>query len=110
MSDRSDKLLVEDIWESIDKILRYTAGMNEATFKKQEMVVDAVIRNFEIIGEAASKISDEYARAHADVPFRQMTKLRNRLIHGYFIISLHVLWSEISRDIPAWKTQIEKIK
>ena len=110
MSERSNELLVIDIRDSIDKILRYTAGMKKAAFMENEMVVDAVIRNFEIIGEAAAQISKEFIQAHASVPFRKMNKLRNHLIHGYAYVSLEMLWKEISRDIPAWKTQIEKIK
>jgi uncharacterized protein with HEPN domain len=110
MSERSNELLVIDIRDSINKIMRYTAGMKKAEFMANEMAIDAVIRNFEIIGEAASQISKEFIHTHANVPFRKMNKLRNHLIHGYAYVSLEMLWKEISKDIPAWKTQIEKLK
>jgi len=71
------------------------------------MVVDAVVRNFEIIGEAASQISKEFVYVHADVPFRKMIRLRNSFIHGYFGVNLHILWNEILNDVPAWKKKLE---
>jgi uncharacterized protein with HEPN domain len=100
MSKRSDELLVADIHEAIDKIQRYTDGMDEAEFTAQDLVVDAVIRNIEVIGEAASKLSEDYVQAHAAVPFRKITATRNRLIHGYFGINLSILWRVVREDLP----------
>jgi uncharacterized protein with HEPN domain len=100
MSKRSDELLVADIREAVDKIQRYTSDMDETAFTAQELVVDAVIRNIEVIGEAAAKLSEEYIQTHADVPFRKMTATRNRLIHGYFGINISILWRVVREDLP----------
>ncbi|MCL1910511.1 MAG: DUF86 domain-containing protein, partial [Kiritimatiellaeota bacterium] len=107
MSDRSDELLVADIREAVDKITRYTTGMNEAEFAANDLTVDAVIRNIEVMGEAASKLSDDFVKTHADTPFRQMTALRNRLIHGYFGVSLPILWRVVQDDIPMLKKTLK---
>jgi len=108
MSDRSDELLVCDMRDAVEKILRYTAGMSEADFVGNEILVDAVIRNVEVIGEATSKLSDEYVKTHAGTPFRQMTAMRNRLIHGYFGVSLPILWRVVKDDIPLLKTNLSE--
>ena len=109
MSSRSDALLLADMREAVDKILRYVVNMTEAEFAANDLTMDAVIRNIEVMGEAASKLSDEYVEAHADVPFRQMTALRNRLIHGYFGISLPILWKVIQDDLPPLKHQLSSM-
>ena len=110
MSKRSDKLLVLDIREAVEKILLYTAGMNEAEFMAHGMTVDAVIRNIEVIGEAASKFSSDHVETHTRIPYRQMTAMRNRLIHAYFGVSLPVLWKVVQDEIPLLKKQLDAIK
>ena len=107
MSKRSDKTLLIDIREAVDKILSYTAGLNGESFAGNGMIADAVIRNFEIIGEAASNLSDDFVKQHAEIPFRQMTSMRNRLIHGYFGVNLATLWQVIRDDIPLLKKQLD---
>jgi len=109
MSRRPDELLVADIREAVEKVLLYTAGMGEVEFMGHGMAVDAVIRNVEVMGEAASNISDDYAKAHANVPFRKMAALRNRLIHGYFKINLPILWQIVKEDIPFLKIELSKM-
>ena len=109
MSKRSDDLLVADICEAGEKILRYTAGMDEAAFIAHELTVDAVIRNIEIMGEAASILSDEFKQTHAETPFRQMTALRNRVIHGYFGVSLPIIWRVVRDDLPLLLKQFKNV-
>jgi len=109
-SGRSDELLVCDMREAVEKILRYTAGMDEPGFMACEITVDAVIRNVEIIGEAATKLSDGFVIKHADIPFRQMAAMRNRLIHGYFGVSIPILWRVVRDDIPLLQNDLSKIQ
>jgi len=71
------------------------------------MMVDAVIRNFEIIGEAAANLSDDFAKQHAEIPFQKMAAMRNRLIHGYFGVNLGTLWQVVRDDIPLLKKQLD---
>jgi uncharacterized protein with HEPN domain len=66
-----------------DKVLAYTAGLDQTGFVSNELVYDATVRNLELIGEAATHIPDEVRKANPDIPWRMVIATRNRLIHGY---------------------------
>ncbi len=88
-SSRDWSFRIKDILQAIDSIEQYTKNMTVSEFKKNKLVVDAVIRNFEIIGEASVHIPDAFRSAHPDVPWKQMTAMRNILIHEkYAFVSL----------------------
>lgn len=97
MSSRDDKLLLLDMLESAEKIQRYTANLNFDEFLEQEIVLDAVARNFEIIGEAANRISTNYKNANPQIEWTRMRGLRNRIIHDYFGID-HEIMGTILQD------------
>lgn len=86
---------------AIAKIHRYTAGMDYPTFAADERTIDAVIRNFSVIGEAASQLPDEYVVRQPSIPWNEMRGMRNVIIHEYFGISLPILWETIQNDLPA---------
>jgi len=97
------------ILQAIERIDRYTADMSEAKFLASEITQDAVIRNFEIIGEASRNIernSPEFAAAHPDLPLINAYEMRNALAHGYFRVDLEILWKTIQSDLPALQRQI----
>ncbi len=83
MSKRSPELLVEDIWESIDKIDRYSKGMTQDNFQRDEKTIDAVVRNLEIIGEAASRMPEDFTDQHSEIEWVKIIGLRNRIVHEY---------------------------
>lgn len=83
-SERKYKHFLEDIIESISKILKYTESYNFDTFKNDERTVDAVIRNFEIIGEASNKIPKNIKEKYSNVPWDEMYRMRNKAIHEYY--------------------------
>ena len=84
MSKRQWRLFVEDIIESIDLIESYVEGMDFRKFSDDRKAIDAVVRNFEIIGEAARNIPDEIKEKYEDIDWRGMIGLRNRIVHEYF--------------------------
>ncbi len=111
MSDAALRLVdyLEHIQQAIDKIERYTAGMNEAAFLADELVQDAVIRNFEIIGEASRNILKRYPDAAIDPIRPSLTAaygMRNVLAHGYTEVDLQVVWVAIERDLPALRQRL----
>jgi uncharacterized protein with HEPN domain len=98
------------ILQAIERIGTYTDDIDEAGFLENEMVQDAVIRNIEIIGEAARNIAKhqpEFASKHSNVPWEDMYWMRNRVSHGYFSVDLEVIWNTIKRDIPELQQQIQ---
>jgi uncharacterized protein with HEPN domain len=104
---KKDELRVPDflahILQAIERINTYTDDLDEVGFLENKMVQDAVIRNIEIIGEAARNIEKhhpDFASKHPDVPWEDMYWMRNRLSHGYFSVDLDVIWNTIQRDIP----------
>ncbi|MCD6093211.1 MAG: DUF86 domain-containing protein [Candidatus Omnitrophica bacterium] len=106
---RSYKMFAEDIVEAINKIGRYIKGLTSETFAENEMVVDAVIRNLEIIGEASSNIPEDVREKCPDIPWRRMIGLRNITIHEYFGVDLGIIWEIINRNLPETKPKIEAI-
>jgi uncharacterized protein with HEPN domain len=82
------------------KILRFTEGMIQEDFVGDERTQYAVIALLEIIGEAASKVGPDFKQAHPDVPWRELTGLRNHLIHGYDVVDLDIVWRTVQEDLP----------
>ncbi len=80
--------------------------MTASEFKKNKLVVDAVIRNFEIIGEASTHIPHTFRTTHPHVPWKQMTAMRNVLIHEYFGVNLGTVWQTVQTRLPTLKQQL----
>jgi uncharacterized protein with HEPN domain len=99
--------LFEDILNAIIKIESYIAGVSYNEFCESPMIVDAVIRNFEIIGEAANKIQSDIRDKYPAVEWRQMIGFRNILIHDYFEIDVESVWDTIRNNLPVLKMHIE---
>jgi uncharacterized protein with HEPN domain len=91
---------VADIVDAIEKIHTFVVGMDYASFAADEKTVFAVTRAFEIIGEAAKKISDETRSRYASIPWKSMAGMRDMLIHAYFGVDTQVLWQTIQCDLP----------
>ena len=92
MSKRSLALLVEDLWESIEKIERYTEGMTQDSFQNDEKTTDAVVRNLEIIGEAAGRLPKEFTDRHSKIEWVKIKGLRNRIVHDslWFALTIRI--------------------
>lgn len=109
MSERSTDVPLEDIRECLAKILSYTKGLDEGTFIENSLVVDAVLRNIEVMGEASSKLPDSFVNAHPDVEWHKMIGMRNRLIHGYFGVSLKLVWQTIQTSMPELQEKLHRL-
>ena len=109
MKQRNDAVYVNDILESINLIVNYVQDKSEFEFSTNLLLQDAVIRRFEIIGEAASKISNEFKLTHLSIEWGLMKDMRNKLIHEYFGISANTIYQTIQRDLPLLKDKLEKL-
>jgi uncharacterized protein with HEPN domain len=105
---KDDKLYLIHIVECVERIESYTASGREI-FRGSRMAQDAVIRNFEIMGEAAKRISAPFREAHGDVPWRRIAGFRDVLIHDYMGIDFDELWSIVEGHLPRLKVQLAGI-
>ncbi len=92
MSERDNQLLLSDILESIDKIITYTKGMGYSDYESDSKTKDAVERNFEIIGEASSRVTEDFKKLHSLIEWRILKDFRNFIIHEYFGINNQLVW------------------
>lgn len=113
---RGDPLRVKDylghILEAIDNINEYTAGMDSLAYLADKKTRDAVIRNFEVIGEACNNIAKhhaQFAKSHPDVPWNFAYEMRNALAHGYFKIDQDIVWRTIEADLPALAKAVQVV-
>lgn len=100
------------ILEAIERVERYTADMTEAAFLENEMAQDAVIRNFEIIGEASRNIERRYPEITArrpGIPWGSAYEMRNALSHGYFKVDLEIVWKTVRADLPDMRSQVRSL-
>lgn len=106
---RSDSVYLNDIIESIDIIFKYLSNKTEIQFIEDQLLQDAVIRRFEIIGEASSKISETLKSNHPEVEWQLMKAMRNKLIHEYFGVSASTIYHTVNINLPILKGHLEKI-
>ena len=98
---REWRFYIVDMIEFAERVLAYTKGVDQDTLVADPLRYDAVLRNLELIGEAATHIPSHVRAAHPDVPWRAIVGLRNRLAHGYLTISDHVVWTTIQEAVPS---------
>jgi len=98
--------------QAVDRIVRYTEEMDEVAFLQNELVQDAVMRNFEILGEASNNIQKhfpQFAQQHQELPLASASQMRNAIAHGYFKIDLQIVWQTIQADLPMLREQVWRI-
>lgn len=110
MPHRSWEFRIADIVEAIEKINNYTSGMSYEQFCEDSKTIDAVIRNFAIIGEAARHIPDKIIQSHSEIPWRDMADMRNIIVHEYFGVNKKIVWETIQKDLPNLLFSFIKIK
>jgi uncharacterized protein with HEPN domain len=106
MPSRSWQFRIDDIIEAINKIERYTNGIDFASWQNDEKAVDAVIRNIEVIWEASSHLPIEVQEQYEDVPWGMIKGIRNILAHEYFGIDLEIVWKTVKEDLPILKKRL----
>ena len=109
MSKRPTELLLNDIRESIDRIGEYTRGMSLEDFSKDQKSIDAVARNFEIMGEAANRLPDEFKESHSEIEWFKIVGLRHRIIHEYFGVDLEIIWRILQKDLPELQQSLSRL-
>jgi uncharacterized protein with HEPN domain len=109
MSKRDLKLLLQDIQECLQRIKEYTENYSFEDFANDRKTVDAVIRNFEIIGEASSNIETDFKTQNPQVGWRRMKDFRNRMIHDYTGVDYSIVWEVITKYLDELEFQIDNL-
>ncbi|MBU4190535.1 MAG: DUF86 domain-containing protein [Candidatus Thermoplasmatota archaeon] len=102
-------IFLKHILESIERIEEFTKGISKEKFLDSVQLQDAVIRRLEIIGEAVKNLPPGFRKKHADVPWSEIARTRDKLIHGYFGVDLTLTWDIVKKDLPDLKKKIKKI-
>ncbi len=103
---RNNKIYINHIHEAIEKIEKYTQNETYESFIKNDMALDAVIRELGIIGEAAFNIDGKFQEEHSQISWGQMIGMRNRLIHEYFGVNPKIVWDTCQKDLKELKRQL----
>lgn len=109
MSLFRDLTYLEHIKESIDKIQSYTHNLSEEGFQESTLIQDAVVRQFEIIGEATKRLSDKIKQQYPEIPWKDMAGMRDILIHDYINVEIDIVWKTVIDYLPPLLDQINKI-
>ena len=105
---KDDRIYLSHIRDSIDLIFYYSVE-GEKVFRGDKKTQDAVIRNFEIIGEASKRLSDGIKSAHPNIPWKSIAGMLDKLIHDYFGVNLDIVWDTITGFLPTLRTQVIEI-
>ncbi len=106
---RDAKLYLEDILESIKRIEESTLSLNKNEFSNNITIQDAVIRRFEIIGEAVKNLPQDFKDNHPEIAWKEIAGMRNVLTHAYFEVSVERVWNTVQKDLPHLKEQIQNL-
>ena len=109
MNMKGTRVYLEDILESIERIETYTNGLTFEAFSKNTEHQDAVIRRFEILGEAVKGISTELRNQYPDIPWKQISGMRDILIHDYANVSLKRVWNVITDELTSLKIAVQNM-
>ncbi len=109
MNNQDNTVFLKDILDSIAKIERYLLEYDFQKFQNNELVIDAVIRNVEIIGEAASNLTRDFRSKNLQIEWRKIIDTRNRIVHGYATVDLEIIWNITQNDLNGLKIEIEKL-
>lgn len=103
---------VEHMLDAIERIREYTAQLTLEQFESTRVVVDAVVLNLQIVGEAAHNVmlaDSVFAAAHPEIPWQDAYDMRNRISHGYFAIDVRTVWSTLQQDLPQLESALRRL-
>jgi uncharacterized protein with HEPN domain len=106
---KDDRTYLLHMLEAIEKIERYIAAVGFDDFSDNDMMIDAVVRELEIVGEAARNLSDSFQEEHSQIPWHKVRAMRNVLIHEYFGVNLKVVWDTCKSDVPTLKSFVDEM-
>ena len=109
MSTKDDTLYLGHTRDAIEKIEKYISDVSYGQFLSDDMMIDAVVRELEIIGEATNNLSDDFRKTHPEMPFRDIIDMRNILIHNYAGVNIKVVWETCRKNLPELKKLVVEV-
>jgi len=109
MSKRKDEEFLRDMTEAVQRIELYMKNMSYDKFLKDNKTQDAVVRNLEILGEAAKNISDTIKKKYVQIPWKGLAGVRDRLIHHYFGVNFDIVWTVVKKELPQCAPKLQKL-
>jgi uncharacterized protein with HEPN domain len=106
---KDDRVRLQHMLDTANEALTFVQGKARADLDNDRMLVLSLVRELEIIGEAASNVSRETRSLSSGIPWQDIAGMRNRLIHAYFDVDLDIVWSTVTKDLPVLKAELEKI-
>lgn len=106
---KNDVVYVKHILDSISKIEEYVHRITYEEFMNDSLIQDGTIRQIEIIGEATKQLSEDFRKRYPNIPWKDMARMRDKLIHNYLGVDIDAVWETIERDIPTLKSTVKKI-
>jgi uncharacterized protein with HEPN domain len=107
---KDDTVYMKHILDAIHRVEEYTQNIEYKDFIKNHLIQDGVIRQIEIIGEAAKRLSNGIKEKYKDIPWKDIVGMRNKLIHDYFGVDIDAVWETVKKDIPVLKRKLMGIK
>lgn len=107
--NEKDLVFLKHILDSIEKIESYAEPSSKEKFVEDVQLQDAIVRRLEIMGEAAKNITSDFKNKYNSLPWSEMIRTRDKIIHGYFGVDLDIVWDIRQKDLPLLKEQIKKI-
>ncbi|WP_420266125.1 DUF86 domain-containing protein [Candidatus Magnetominusculus dajiuhuensis] len=109
MCGREDKIRMRHMLDAAKEAISFTQGKTRRSLDKNRMLTLSLVKDIEIIGEAATSISKDCREKYPNIPWKSIVNMRNRLIHAYFDINLDVVWQTVAVDVPSLIVEFEKI-
>jgi len=106
---KNDQIFLKHICESIDNIYEFLKDTDRKGFAENKILINAVVRELEIIGEAANKLSSEFRESHTEIIWRNLIDMRNVLIHEYFGVIPESIWETYKKDLPELKEKVDRL-
>ncbi len=103
---RDSRLYLEDMQQALERITRYLQRQTFDTFEQNELLVDGIVRNLELLGEAAKHVPQDIRSNHPSVPWTKIAGLRDILTHQYFAVDLQIIWDVVTNQVPTLRNAI----
>jgi uncharacterized protein with HEPN domain len=106
---RNDAVFLRHMLDAIDRVVEATSRTTLEQFQRDWIVQDAIIRELQVLGEAAGRVAKELADRNPEIPWKEITGLRHKLVHDYFVVDLEVVWATATVDVPTVRSSVQTL-